>query len=74
MILIIFTDAIELMDNGNAVPFELGARPDAREQENLRRMINSGAEYDLIGSRGVFVVVFSIANACGFFYRAELAT
>src|SRR6266540_5570506 len=67
MILIIFTDTVELMDDGDAVPLELGARADAREHENLRRMINSGTEHDLVGCRGVFVVVFSIANACGFF-------
>ena len=36
MVLIIFADAVESMDDRNAMTFQLIARADAREHENLR--------------------------------------
>src|SRR5262249_40757179 len=67
MILIVFTDALQRTHDGNSVALELSARADAREHENLRRVIHTGAEHDFVCGGGVLVGVFSIENAFDLF-------
>ena len=62
MVLIVFTDAFERTHYRNSVTLELSGRTDAREHENLWRMIHAGAEHDFVRGNGTFVAVFSIAN------------
>src|SRR5258705_354101 len=48
MVLVIFADAVEWMDDRNAMTFQLIARTDAREHENLRRVLHARAEDDFV--------------------------
>src|SRR4030095_1591115 len=63
MIFIVYTDALQRTHDRNSEALELSARADAREHENLRRMIHTGAERDFVCAGGALVAVFSIANA-----------
>ena len=63
MVLVIFADAVKWMDDRNAMTFQLIARTDAREHENLRRVIHARAEYDFVRGGCVLVAGNSIANA-----------
>ena len=63
MVLVIFADAVEWMDDRNAMTFQLIARTDAREHENLRRVIHARAEYDFVRSGRVLIASNSITHA-----------
>src|ERR1043166_7791528 len=66
MVLIVFADAVESVQNADAVAFELCSRPDARKHENLRRMIDAGAEHDFVGHGDMLAAVRAITNAFDF--------
>ena len=63
MVLVIFADAVKSVDDRNAMTFQLIARTDAREHENLRRVIHARAEDDFVRCGGVLIASNSIAHA-----------
>src|SRR6266850_6618109 len=74
MVLVIFADAVKSMDDRNAMTFQLIPRTDAREHENLRRVIHARAEDDFVRSHRMFVSVLSVTNAFGFLATKDQGT
>src|SRR3990172_3855456 len=62
MVLIVLADSLQGMDYRNAQPLQLFFRPEAREHQDLRRMVNAGAKDNLTASHRPDLAVLLIAD------------